>query len=705
MIKIHFSPETRRRRVLLLSGAVSALFALLTAAPSFARPEAPIKFEEELAPAAEQAHQSIAVDEAGNAAVIWEAESTVEPETWVAEVATRPAGGEWSAPKVLSPFAHGEEIGLPGDPVMPAQYDTAIAFGPDDEVIAVWGRDTGEGHQIEESTLPTFGGHWGSAEPLTRVDQESYAPTIAIGPEGLAIVAWGSNNTEAVEAVERPHGGSWSNPITFGKPASEEHAYTPTVKFDDLGDALMVWYGAHMSVSKEGIVSDYRPAGGSWQGEVAATPEASIVGEQTFAFDAAGDATMVYSFYTGSVYRSEVVELPHGGSWTSPTILDATGMSHPQVAVDAANDAVVDWQTYGDGDPLRVQATSRVAGGSWEPVTTLAAAATTSESNGLPSVTIAPDGSAMAIWYHYDEIHQNRIEFATMSATGDWSSGDPLSESGAVEPAMESNASGQSVGAWLRNGELETFIYDPVGPRLDGLNVPSTGVVGEPVEFEVEAHDIVHAGVEWDAGNGETGAGEVAGFVYEDPGTYTVTVSAENEFEKVSTETAEITITAAGGETPSGGETTVGGETPSGGETPKGEEAKTGGSTSTPSGSTSTSTPSSTPTTSAPAPAPAPAWVALAEVARDKASGNGDLVLKAPGKGTMTVSGPGVKTTTTKVAGKGASVKLALTPKGAFKQRLIGTHHRGWTTVTIVYTPANGGAPITATRRVRLVKR
>lgn len=508
-----------------------------------------------------------------------------------------------------------------------------------------------------------------------------------------------------MEAVERPHGGSWSNPITFSKPASEEHASNPTVKFDDLGDALMVWYGAHMSVSKEGIVSDYRPAGGSWQGEVAATPEASIEGEQTFAFDAAGDATMVYSFYTGSVYRGEVVELPHGGSWTSPTILDATGMSHPQVAVDAANDAVVDWQTYGDGDPLRVQATSRVAGGSWEPVTTLAAAATTSEDNGLPSVTIAPDGSAMATWYHYDETHQNRIEFATMSATGNWSPNDPLSESGSVEPTMESNASGQSVGAWLRNGELETFVYDPSGPRLEGLNVPSTGVVGEPVEFEVEAHDIVHAGVEWDAGNGETAGGEVAGFVYEQPGTYTVTVSAENELGKVSTETAEITITAAGGE-----EAPSGGETPVGGETPKGEEEKTGNSTSTTStsdSSTSTSTPSSTPTTTAPAPAPAPtpAWVALAQVARDKTSGNGDLVLKAPGKGTMTVSGRGVKTTTTKVAGKGASVRLVLTPKGAFKQRLIGTHHRGWTTVTIVYTPANGGAPITATRRVRLVKR
>jgi hypothetical protein len=678
----------RSLALLLLSGALSAVAALGGASPAFARSAVPILPEGSLGKSGGQTAQASAIAEDGDAVTIWEAETS--PENFNIVAKTRPAGGEWGPLEVLSPAGVGTEL-MPGTTVPPAFY-TSVAIGPNDEVVAAWSRQGANNHmQVETASLPSFGDDWDAAEELTDDSSRFVVPQAAIGPDGTAIVAWEKNSEHIVEASTRLPGGIWGEAKDLSDAATEE-ARQPMVKFDAAGDALAVW--ADHAAGKDGIVSDYLPAGGSWQGPVDATVPTTSVDAPSFAFDEAGDATLLYQSFDGTTYRVEALELTHGaGTWSSPTVLSSAGAGAPQVAVDAAGDAIAAWTQNVSGID-NVYATTRQAGGSWEAAVPLTSAAL-NEPAERPLVSINPDGRGLAVWQQTFG-GTTQIEFDTVFTGNFWSDADPLSDNGGAVPTLSQNASGQVVGTWRANGEVETFIYDPTDPKIESLNIPAMAKVGEAVEFSVEPK--VLGGLvftEWEFAPGVGSSGEAVHHVFTTPGTYTVTVYVENEIGEAtanSEASGQIVVTEA--ETPpsSGGETTTGG----------GSTTTGGSSTAT----TTTTTSTSTTTTAKPsAPKTTPDWLRLAKVERTKSAGNGGLVLKAPGKGTITVSGPGVKTTTVKTKGKGAKVTLVLTPKGSFAKRLAGGHHRGWTTVTIVYTPSNGDAPVKATRRVRLVKR
>lgn len=671
MIKSNFSSAgTRRFRALLLSGAASVLASLAVAAPSLAAPTAPIHVEPPLGNATFSPHQSEAIDEAGDAVVIWTGSS--DDGHFYEYASERPAGGRWTARQALSPAAYVPD-GPGGSPGAMPVLEADVAMGPDGEAVATWARPTSGGRQVEVARLPSVTGTWESAVGLTNVGNTAFSPQVAIGPEGSALAVWSASGPETVESAELVDGTTaWTTPVTLSEPAATEHARNPEVGFDRQGDALVAWTSIIYGTGKIGIAADYRPAGEPFEGVVMVSAYGANAGETQIGFDGSGEATLAWMLETGGHFQAQTASLPAGGgAWSTPAVLDANSMRNMQMAENQAGDTVVVWQTY-DGTPNKVQAIARRAGGSWGAIATIADSTEEEEGAELPHVALAADGSALLAFEAHYKAADTTVEFATLSTAGNWSEREPLSKGGSYAPVLVGNASGAAVGTWQHGEELEPFIYDPIAPRFEALTIPATGLVGQPLAVEAKAAGMTQVDLEWEFGDGATASGEAASHTYTQAGTYTITVRGEDQVGHVIGYTSKVTIApAAGGKT----DTTT----------------------------TSTSSAPPSPAPPSPTPTPAPNWLHLVKVNRDKRAGDGILVLTAPGKGTIKVSGPGVKATTVKVAGKGTKVKLGLTPKGAFRAYLKG-HRRGWTKVTIVYTPAGEGAPIKATRRVRLVK-
>src|SRR4029077_10501287 len=88
----------------------------------------------------------VVLDDSGNAAAIWRRYDGAD---FIAETASRPAGGAWDAPVPLSaPGESAEELQLDGD--------------ADGGATALWRRRNGADFIIEGASRPA-GGSWGSA--------------------------------------------------------------------------------------------------------------------------------------------------------------------------------------------------------------------------------------------------------------------------------------------------------------------------------------------------------------------------------------------------------------------------------------------------------------------------------------------------------------------------------------------------------------
>ncbi len=145
----------------------------------------------------------------------------------------------------------------------------------------------------------------------------------------------------------------WLAPVEL-TPRSDYSIGEQNVAVDQRDDVLAVWSG------KSGVQARYRPAGGAWQAPVQLA--ACGVGA-TAAFDAAGDATIVWLQCTSTVSQMTTAVRHADGSWNSPLTLPTPGRSmwYPHLAVAASGAAVASWIET-DGHVAVVQASVRAPG-------------------------------------------------------------------------------------------------------------------------------------------------------------------------------------------------------------------------------------------------------------------------------------------------------------------------------------------------------
>jgi len=135
--------------------------------------EAPIRLDVDTGGDAQNAR--VAVDDSGNAVVVWEQTDTMRFSVWANRYV---AGSGWGAPQLLE-TADDEAV------------KPQIAMNPGGEAFAVWTRNEG-GHPRVWAAHFVLGEGWGTPVRLENdTPKNAFTPTVAVDGSGNAFAVWG----------------------------------------------------------------------------------------------------------------------------------------------------------------------------------------------------------------------------------------------------------------------------------------------------------------------------------------------------------------------------------------------------------------------------------------------------------------------------------------------------------------------------------
>jgi hypothetical protein len=208
-------------------------------------------------PSADAGAPGVAIDQAGNATVVWRntAGSTV-----TTDVATRSAGAStaFSQPAPL------------GGAVATAEPE--IAIDPAGDATVVW---TGVGpHTVADAATRPAGGGFGPATVLSDTSHDASVPQIGVDPAGDAIAVWDLFDGQhfVVQEAGRSAGGVFAAPASLSD--ASQNALEPQVAFARADAAVAVWSrsdGDHLLAQAAAEVPSAAPGPGT------STPPATVV--------------------------------------------------------------------------------------------------------------------------------------------------------------------------------------------------------------------------------------------------------------------------------------------------------------------------------------------------------------------------------------------------------------------------------------------
>jgi hypothetical protein len=225
----------------------------------------------------------IALDPQGGATAVWE-----EEYSGATQSATRPPGGSWSAPVTLS--ATGVRTAWPQVAVDSQGNATAVWAG------AVFSDDRIQSHRIQIATRPAGGSWSAPvsiSQPGHRLVQD---PQIAVSPQGDAIAIWQRSNGSylVVQGATRPAEGGWSRPvdITTGYGRGGQHLQ---LVVDSWGNATAIWEGYDTRPGPNfAIQAAKHPSGGAWSRPTDISRWTNGPGEPQIAVDPQGRSTVIW---------------------------------------------------------------------------------------------------------------------------------------------------------------------------------------------------------------------------------------------------------------------------------------------------------------------------------------------------------------------------------------------------------------------------
>lgn len=253
------------------------------------------------------------------------------------EAASRPAGGAWNVPTLLSD---------------PAQEPTApqIGVAADGTATAVWSSNNGTTHRTMSATRPAGGSAWSAATPLSDTSAVSTTAQVAVAPDGTTGAVWFRypdvpfqiDIPFQTESATRPPGGPWSSSASLSGPSGS--ALSPQIAVGADGTMTAVW------IRNTRVEATTRPPGGTWSpaspiSGVTVTPE-----DPRVAVAADGTAVAVWTRTVDDRIQAEVATRSPGGAWSSPTVLSdpLRRAADPQVSATTAGAVTAVWR-YDEG--------------------------------------------------------------------------------------------------------------------------------------------------------------------------------------------------------------------------------------------------------------------------------------------------------------------------------------------------------------------
>jgi hypothetical protein len=297
------------------------------------------------------------------------------------------------------------------------------------------------------------------------------SPQVAVNQAGDAVAVWLQQgpNSSIVQVAVRPAGGSFGAPVDLS--AAGQSAYEPQVAVDAAGQAVVVW---QLGIGSNLVVqAAVRPAGRSFGAPVDLSTHGQNAYYPQVAVDAAGDAVVVWQLGIGSTAVQAAVR-PAGRSFGAPVDLSAAGQNayYPQVAVDATDEAVAVWAaSNGSNGNSFVQAAVRPAGGSFGALVDLSAAGQCAY---YPDVAVDPAGDAVAVWQDSgcDTFFPNPIvQAAVRPAGGSFGAPADVSAAGTYYPRVAVGRAGGAVAVW-QAGLGGGIVQAAVRPAGGSFGVP-----------------------------------------------------------------------------------------------------------------------------------------------------------------------------------------------------------------------------------------
>ena len=173
---------------------------------------------------------SIAIAANGDTTVVW---TRSNGSNNIAQAVTRPDGGAFSTAVDLS--AVGASAFFPG-----------VTAAPDGTTTAVWLR-FGTDNVTQAATMPP-GGTFGAPVDLSGSGVKSFDPKVASGPDGTVTVVWRTSfeNPQTIQASTRPPGGQFGLPVAVSTEEEFLDSFAPEVAVGPDGAATAVWLGTRV---------------------------------------------------------------------------------------------------------------------------------------------------------------------------------------------------------------------------------------------------------------------------------------------------------------------------------------------------------------------------------------------------------------------------------------------------------------------------
>ncbi len=375
---------------------------------------------------------SVAIDQNGNAIAIWQSSPNQIFSSATIQSATLPFGSaNWSAPLTLAPMDSGAN--LPDNP----------HIGVDDAGNAVAILTVGNTSLLSTvyaATLPFGAMSWSALTQISAAG--SITPQLAVAGNGNAVAIW--STTSGIQAASYD-GTTWSGAVTI--PGSSTSGVNPQIGVDGSGNAVAVW------ATPSGIEYATYTFGGSWS--TAALIPGSIASAENpqVSVNVSGNAVAVWDQTNAGHTIVQAATRPSGGSWSSLTALSAAGenATHAQVKMDPTGNAVAVWVGTGGGfGAPSIEGASYVSG-AWQTTVIIEVATPTVTNLTAPQIAVDAAGDAIVVYVQTLAAvgSPTNIEAATLAFGGSWVTWGAISnDSKNVAPQIASAPTGYGVAVW-----------------------------------------------------------------------------------------------------------------------------------------------------------------------------------------------------------------------------------------------------------------
>lgn len=401
---------------------------------------------------------ALAMNATGRAAAAF-----VDPDGVV--VATRPPGGSFGTPKIVSSSANAD---FP-----------AVAINDAGTIAVAWVEqsfDFNAPSPLKARVRPA-GGSYSAIETLTSTGA-AWAPSLAVGPNGQVTAGWARTAPNAqqptstdytVQSAFRAAGGQFSDsPVQTlaswtaagGSPVDA----APTVALDATGRASAVWV---LESNGHRMVQAAAKTAAAAQFGAIQTVNAADSGTARYPRVAVEPGTnravaVWLQCATSCVVRSAV--RPDGGNYAGLTTLSgalpAVGNVPATVGFTSAGAAIAAWSGRVNGTgPQRVATARRPSGGPFGPAVFISGPAGAADELG-PALAFDGHGNATAVWAHQTGVPSATVRYADFLAS--WYQPDGLIKKStaagyAGARIYNTTAAGQIVGTNVARGHSVTF--------------------------------------------------------------------------------------------------------------------------------------------------------------------------------------------------------------------------------------------------------